>query len=255
MAELKISAMTEKTFGNIDYDSKVEISTPTPETFSAKLKNIPAYQLFTATDNYTITKDDGAAVLLTFTRQALGKTITLPDATTNTGQYITIHVTGAGVGDVSLAGTGSQTLNGVLLSTWTWLGTGKLVVVSNGSNYVTIFNHLWDSGSLTNDSFCKYTNGTMVLKREKPLPAVAQSTSYGGMFRLNSVITDTFDITFASAPELKLEGSDDSGSAFQTSAFGSPPTTTTTGSYFLFASSSSGSRDLNVYWTATGTWY
>lgn len=148
-------------------------------------------QFLSATDNYTIISKLNN-ICLNFTRQAAGKTVTLPDATTNSGQTITINVSGTGAGDVTLAGTGTQTINGLAIGSWAFKGTGKLKIVSDGANYKTDADYVWDTYTNPSDSkqeVSEYTNGLVEIN--------------GWCFKLGTASTTiTQEVTLPFTPDL-----------------------------------------------------
>lgn len=139
------------------------------------------YTVETATDNKTITST-ASNYLLLFTRQATAKVVTLDDATASTGKIRRIRVTGAGVGNVSLATVSSQTIGGFAASDWDWDGTGQLSIISDGSNWQILEEGIWDTYTADYDSITypqkKYTNGYIVKSGNVYQPDYAEASLY-----------------------------------------------------------------------------
>lgn len=94
-------------------------------------------------------------VRVLYTRSATGRTCTIPDATKNKGQEIEIFVDGGAAGDLTLAGeVPAQTINGVVVGSWVFQGTGFLNLISDGANYRAV-NEIWDEGTSGSDSWFK----------------------------------------------------------------------------------------------------
>jgi len=109
-------------------------------------------------------------LVLTFTRDATARTITLPDPTDShwTGVRITIHVVGGGSGNVTLQGPSSEDIiltEGSTVSNMEWDGAGTLGLVVDGGEYKIITNGIWDSGTNPNGHWDKYTTKKITVRR------------------------------------------------------------------------------------------
>jgi hypothetical protein len=109
-----------------------------------------SYTVETATENKTITTSS-VNYLLTFTRQATDKTVTLDDATACSGSVREIQVTGSSAGDVIIDGNGAQTVGG--LTTYTITRNQKIRLISDGSNWVTESQFMYDTGWVANSDW------------------------------------------------------------------------------------------------------
>lgn len=155
------------------------------------------------TANKTIT-EEYMQLLVNVTRQATGITITLPDATTNKGQVITIVVAGAGVGNVSLAGSVGQLLNGINIASWVWSGEGSLSIVSDGNNYCVLSTGVYDSKYST-DSFIKFANGSLI--QTKVFTGIAVNNALGTGFESATQVW-TYGIISTVVPTVIVQGQD-----------------------------------------------
>ena len=209
-------------------------------------------KLINLTDNYTITADDAKSdiLVLNFTRQGADKVITLPALTTKPLGQININVSGAGVGNVSLAG--SDQINGINTTSWIWHGTGTLEIKGNGSEW-TATGHIWDTGQI-NNKWVKYTNGDMIQSRSIDRDGIPQTAVFMGGFRTALFGGETFDITFNTGTAFFGYCCEKQALSVQTMASSDRFRIETTGGYMSFSNTSNVSIDLRTYWTAYGTW-
>ena len=177
------------------------------------------WKVVNGTDDVTLT--DGGHQLVLFTRQGTDKTITMPDATkVSVGCMVMVRVSGSGTGDVLYATVGSQTLDGELASVWEHNGTGTIVWMSDGSNWIPVSTGVWDSGDVSdsgdniNRSFRKLIIDVMVQEGERSgITMVLNNIGIGtfGWSYYTGAATATFGLPFTGTPRV-YPGSDETGS-------------------------------------------
>lgn len=210
-------------------------------------------QTVSITDDYTITEKNNN-LFIKFTRQSTDKTLTMPDATANIGQVITVIVSGSAAGDLNYATISAQTLNGDAAATWSHEGEGRVTWVSDGANWESRDNGVWDSGSVAdsgsdlNRVFAKYVNGDMIQHGEHDPGTYDINNSGGTNVKQSNIFTFNFGKSFSAIRSGSVVMDNPSlwvGPEFINVAFGR---------YRVMYGAILSSRTDDFFYTAFGTW-